>query len=59
MTMHGASTEVISSLLTRSVTEHPQLYRWDRVSIVTGLSASTVLTRQILAWAEPAPTASD
>jgi hypothetical protein len=55
MTMRGASTEVIGSLLTRRVTEHPQLYRWDRVSIVTGLSASAVLTRQILAWAEPEP----
>ena len=55
MMTRGASTEVICSLLTRSVAEHPQLYRWDRVSIVTGVSTSAVLTRQMLAWAEAEP----
>jgi len=58
MVTRGASNEAICSLLTCSVREHPERYRWDRVSIVTGLSASAILTRQMLVWAElPSPPA--
>ena len=52
MVTGGASDEAIRTLLRRSVEDHPQRHRWDRVSIVTGLSASSVLTRQMLQWAE-------
>lgn len=48
----GAPDEAIRDLLTRSVDEHPQRPRWDRVSIVTGLAVSAVLTRRMLHWAE-------
>lgn len=48
----GASGEAIRALLTRSVQEHPRRYTCDRVSIVTGLLASDLLTRRILGWAE-------
>jgi hypothetical protein len=49
----GASSDDICSLLVRCVEDHPQRHRWDRVSIITGLSTSVVLTRQIIDWAEP------
>ena len=49
----GASTEAVRLLLTRSVEDHPNRHAWDRVSIVTGIWASDVLRRQVLAWAEP------
>ena len=52
MVVGGASDETIRTLLRRSVEDHPQRHRWDRVSIVTGLTASSVLTRQMLDWAE-------
>lgn len=52
MVTGGASDQAIRTLLRRSVEDHPQRHRWDRVSIVTGLTASFVLTRQILQWAE-------
>ena len=52
MVTRGASDEAIRSLLRRSVEDHPQRHRWDRVSIVTGLTASSELTRQMLQWAE-------
>jgi len=52
MVVGGASDEAIRTLLRRSVEDHPQRHRWDRVSIVTGLTASSVLTRQMLHWAE-------
>ena len=52
MVAGGASDEAIRTLLRRSVEDHPQRHRWDRVSIVTGLTASSVLTRQMLHWAE-------
>jgi len=52
MATQGASIEAIRSLLTHSVEGHPQRYRWDHVSMVTGLLTSAVLTRQMLQWAE-------
>ena len=52
MVTGGASDEAIRTLLRNSVEDHPQRHRWDRVSIVTGLTASSVLTRQMLDWAE-------
>jgi hypothetical protein len=52
MVTGGASDQAIRTLLRRSVEDHPQRHRSDRVSIVTGLTASFVLTRQILQWAE-------
>jgi hypothetical protein len=56
MASRGASGEAIDALLRRSVEEHPQRHRWDRVSIITGLAASIILTRQMLRWAEhPTP----
>jgi hypothetical protein len=57
MVTEGASEEAIRTLLTRSVENHPQRHRWDRVSIVTGLTASSVLISQMLQWAEQ-PTSS-
>lgn len=47
----GATDDIIRTVLTRSVEEHPQRYTWDRVSILTGLQASDVLTRQVVDWA--------
>ena len=52
MAASGDSAEAVRSTLTLSVEAHPERYRWDRVSIVTGLLASDILTRQILRWAE-------
>lgn len=52
MATQGASTEAIRSLLTHSVLGHPQRYRWDHVSMVTGLLTSAVLTSRMLQWAE-------
>ena len=52
MAASGASAEAVRSTLTLSVEAHPERYRWDRVSIVTGLLVSDVLTRQMLQWAE-------
>lgn len=52
MAASGESAEAVRSTLTLSVETHPARYRWDRVSIVTGLLASDVLTRQMLQWAE-------
>ena len=52
MVTRGASDETIRTLLRRSVEDHPQRHRLDRVSIVTGLTASSVLMRQMLQWAE-------
>jgi hypothetical protein len=49
---YGASGDAIRNLLVRSVEQHPLLYRWDRVSIVSGLSTSVDLTRQMLVWAD-------
>jgi hypothetical protein len=46
----GASKDVIRTVLTRSVEDHPQRYTWDRVSILTGLQASDVLTAQVIGW---------
>jgi hypothetical protein len=51
----GASSDDIHAFLTRSVEEHPQRHLGDRVSILTGLRASTVLTKQMLAWADHVP----
>ena len=52
MAASGDSADAVRSTLTLSVQAHPERYRWDRVSIVTGLLASDVLTRQMLQWAE-------
>ena len=52
MAAGGASDEAIGSTLTIAVQSHPERYQWDRVSIVTGLLASDVLTRRMLQWAE-------
>jgi hypothetical protein len=52
MAASGDSAETVHSTLTLSVQAHPERYRWDRVSIVTGLLASDVLTRRMLRWAE-------
>ena len=52
MAASGDSAEAVRSTLTLSVQAHPERYRWDRVSIVTGLLASDVLTRRMLQWAE-------
>ena len=52
MAASGESAEAVRSTLTRSVEAHPARYRWDRVSIVTGLLTSDVLTRRMLQWAE-------
>jgi hypothetical protein len=49
----GASHDAIRAFLIRSVQEHPQVHHLDRVSIVTGVSTSAALTRQILQWADP------
>lgn len=41
----------------RSVEDHPQRYTWDRASILTGVKAADVLTRDVLGWAaEPSAT---
>jgi len=37
MAASGDSAEAVRSTLTLSVETHPERYRWDRVSIVTGL----------------------
>ena len=52
MVTRGASDEAIRTLLKLSVEDHPERHRLDRVSIVTGKTASSVLTRQRLQWAE-------
>jgi hypothetical protein len=52
MAASGASAEAVRSTLALSVQAHPERYRWDRVSIVTGLLTSDVLTRRMLQWAE-------
>jgi len=49
---HGASLGAIRAELIRSVMQHPQVHHLDRVSIVTGESTSTALTRQMLEWAD-------
>ena len=56
----GATDDTIRTVLTRSVEDHPQRYTWDRVSILTGLQASDVLTRQVMDWVgEPSAIDSD
>ena len=52
MAASGESAEAVRSTLTLSVQTHPARYRWDRVSIVTGLLTSDVLTRRMHQWAE-------
>lgn len=48
----GVSIGAIRAELIRSVAQHPQVHHLDRVSIVTGESTSTALTRQMLEWAD-------
>jgi hypothetical protein len=56
----GATEATIRTVLTRSVEDHPERYTWDRVSILTGLQASDVLTRQVMDWVgEPSAIDSD
>jgi hypothetical protein len=49
----GASDDAIRALLRRSVDDHPQRHACDRVSIVTGLRRSEILTQQMLDWMQP------
>jgi hypothetical protein len=59
LTEAGASPAAVHALLMHAVHAHPQRHAWDRVSILTRLRTSDVLTRQVLGWAEhpPAPVA--
>jgi len=52
MAASGHSAEAVRSALILSVQTHPARYRWDRVSILTGLLTSDVLTQRMLRWAE-------